>query len=82
MKVGDILICKKDYISEYSNSVILSYNTKYKIESISIDFEYGVEVAWINSIAYSFQPEHGFIHSIQDLFYTEDEFRLLKLDSI
>ena len=77
MKVGDKLICKKYFKSD---GVILSIGRKYEIDNIESN---GVRIKFnnIHYILFSLY-ENKFCGNIYDYFYSPEEIRLKKLDSI
>ena len=79
MKVGDSLICKKDYDYKYEGENYTFYkNNLYKIENIddSITFE---NIYWSFFIT---NNNDDFTPYLWDYFYTQEELRQLKIESL
>lgn len=79
MKVGDKLLCKRNFIDIVSGDFCMLINKKYEIKEIHenciivIDDINDDIVFWKNDSDY---------RTISDYFYTNDEIRLLKLRTI
>ena len=82
MKVGDILICKREFV--WFGKIIAEIGTECKIEYIS---EIGSIYTDLKNYYNPFITEYKFINDedfylLSDYFHTKEELRILKLESL
>ena len=78
-KEGDILICKKE--ARY-NTIFLIKNKSYKIDTILDNNRIAVIDETVTYIYFKTDDEDGYDFKFSETFYTKEELRLLKLESL
>lgn len=87
---GNTLTCKKSLFEEYENNdnkiirvIHFEINKKYVIESISGNCVILLKNDYVDYHFRTYIKEDGFyVHYLWDFFYTKEELRKLKLESI